>query len=315
MLESITIKNILATIKKNKVLAKKPPYQRHIGIWDDKMRIDLIKSILIGNPAGIIAIAIVNSISYLNDGQQRTDTVMLYAADGFSVNGRLFSQLSAAQQSAFMAYEFPFITTEYADLLDARIAYISLQGGKPPSKGEKIIGLISNGTRDTIAEVAAWSLVGDCVKTSRMADTEFASSLLMMIDHGGPTSSGKLEDWASAMDKDPSKVKGLKSKLNKARKEFDDIVPSKDLLFKTKRNHVYNILSAIVWLQDREHLTLADEEGANKAIQRFDQKIRKGSLEQAVLSYTKTASNGTGSENSRENQAMILYGILQPFYA
>ena len=90
-------------------------FQRNL-VWRDIHKIDFIKTILLGLPfpqifisKGKIDVEKMQSVSCIVDGQQRTNAIIDFVDNKFSVDGRTFSSLSGDDKSEFLKYEIPVI--------------------------------------------------------------------------------------------------------------------------------------------------------------------------------------------------------------
>ncbi len=92
-----------------------PYFQRNL-VWRDAHKHDFIDTILQGLPIpqvflarGAIDLLRMESFTCVVDGQQRLNAIREFTADRFPVHGKLFSQLSNEQKTAFIKYEVPVI--------------------------------------------------------------------------------------------------------------------------------------------------------------------------------------------------------------
>jgi hypothetical protein len=90
-------------------------FQRNL-VWREIHKIDFIKTILLGLPfpqifisKGKIDVEKMQSVSCIVDGQQRTNAIIDFVDNKFSVEGKSFSTLSGDEKSEFLKYEVPVI--------------------------------------------------------------------------------------------------------------------------------------------------------------------------------------------------------------
>ncbi len=92
-----------------------PYFQRKL-VWRLAHKIDFIKTILLEYPfpeiflsRGTLDVVSMKSTMCVVDGQQRMTTIQEFINNGFSVEGKTFSQLPEAQQKTFLKYEIAII--------------------------------------------------------------------------------------------------------------------------------------------------------------------------------------------------------------
>jgi hypothetical protein len=93
-----------------------PYFQRKL-VWRLAHKIDFIKTILLGYPfpeiflaRGKIDVEMMTSTSWVVDGQQRLTSIKQFVVDdAFEVDGRRFSQMTAAEKEEFLKYEVAVI--------------------------------------------------------------------------------------------------------------------------------------------------------------------------------------------------------------
>ena len=90
-------------------------FQRNL-VWREIHKKDFISTILLGYPfpqifisKGTIDVVSMSTVSCIVDGQQRTNAIVGYIDGEFSVNGRLYSDLSEAEKAKFLKYEIAVI--------------------------------------------------------------------------------------------------------------------------------------------------------------------------------------------------------------
>lgn len=90
-------------------------FQRNL-VWRDVHKQDFIKTILLGFPCpqifiskGVIDVEKMETTSCVVDGQQRLNAIGTYLKGGFSVDGRLYAELTGDEKSEFLKYELAVI--------------------------------------------------------------------------------------------------------------------------------------------------------------------------------------------------------------
>lgn len=116
---SIQLLNLINDISSGK-LVPEPFFQRNL-VWRDIHKKDFIETILMGFPfpqifisKGKIDLVRRMSTSCIVDGQQRCNAIQEFIEDKFTVDGRLFSQLTEEEQSEFFKYEVAVIELDLA---------------------------------------------------------------------------------------------------------------------------------------------------------------------------------------------------------
>lgn len=111
---SISLLNLVSDIKAGKLIPD-AYFQRNL-VWRDTHNKDFIETILLGYPfpqifisKGKVDIEKMATISCIVDGQQRTNAIIQYINNKFSVRGKLFSELSDDEKSEFLKYEVAVI--------------------------------------------------------------------------------------------------------------------------------------------------------------------------------------------------------------
>jgi uncharacterized protein with ParB-like and HNH nuclease domain len=92
-----------------------PYFQRKL-VWRIAHKVDFIKTILLGYPfpeiflsRGTLDVVTMNSTMCVVDGQQRMSTIQEFIKDGFSVDGKTFTELTETEQKEFLKYEIAII--------------------------------------------------------------------------------------------------------------------------------------------------------------------------------------------------------------
>lgn len=116
---SIQLLNLINDISSGK-LVPEPFFQRNL-VWREIHKKDFIETILMGYPFPQIFISkgkidLVNRISTscIVDGQQRCNAIQEFIEDKFTVDGKVFSDLSEQEQSDFFKYEIAVIELDLA---------------------------------------------------------------------------------------------------------------------------------------------------------------------------------------------------------
>lgn len=96
-------------------LVTNPFFQRNL-VWREIHKKEFIETILLGYPfpqiflsKGKIDLEKKISVASIVDGQQRTNAIIEFLEDKFSVNGKYFSELSDTERESFYKYEIAFI--------------------------------------------------------------------------------------------------------------------------------------------------------------------------------------------------------------
>lgn len=105
----------LVNDKRSGRLILSPYFQRNL-VWRDAHKRDFIDTILHGYPfpqiflaRGPINVETMESSTCVVDGQQRLNAIFSYVEDGFSVNGKKFSELTVKEKEQFLKYDVPVI--------------------------------------------------------------------------------------------------------------------------------------------------------------------------------------------------------------
>lgn len=111
---SISLLNLVNDVRTGKLIPD-AYFQRNL-VWRDAHNKDFIETILLGYPfpqifisKGKVDIEKMATISCIVDGQQRTNAIIQFINDDFQVQGKLFSELSDDEKSAFLKYEVAVI--------------------------------------------------------------------------------------------------------------------------------------------------------------------------------------------------------------
>ncbi len=111
---SISLLNLVNDIRSEKLIPD-AYFQRNL-VWRDTHNKDFIETILLGYPfpqifisKGKVDIEKMATVSCIVDGQQRTNAIMQFINDQFSVNGKTFSLLTDVEKSEFLKYEVAVI--------------------------------------------------------------------------------------------------------------------------------------------------------------------------------------------------------------
>lgn len=108
------IGDLIARLRSNRLIIS-PYFQRNL-VWRDAHKHDFIDTVLCGYPfpqiflaRGKVDLEKMVSYSCVVDGQQRMNAIREYISDEFPVNGKLFSELSDDEKTAFIKYKVPVI--------------------------------------------------------------------------------------------------------------------------------------------------------------------------------------------------------------
>lgn len=100
---------------KTRRLIMSPYFQRNL-VWRQIHKIDFIKTILLGYPfpqifiaRGSIDLDTMTTTSCIVDGQQRMNSIDEYLKDKFTVDNKLFSELTPPEKESFLKYQIPII--------------------------------------------------------------------------------------------------------------------------------------------------------------------------------------------------------------
>ena len=118
-----------------------PAHQRP-SVWTAKQKEKFIRAILNNFPVSSILLRQITAVSSLEDGRQRVTTAQKYVDGHFSVDGRLFTDLSPVEQERFMAYQVPVEVYLDATPEQAIRIFIDRQGGSPLSVGNRLNALV-----------------------------------------------------------------------------------------------------------------------------------------------------------------------------
>lgn len=111
---SVSLLNLVNDIRNGRLIPD-AYFQRNL-VWRDIHKIDFIKTILMGLPfpqifisKGKVDVESMSTISCIVDGQQRSNAITEFINDGFSVDGKYYSELSDVEKSDFLKYEVAVI--------------------------------------------------------------------------------------------------------------------------------------------------------------------------------------------------------------
>lgn len=109
-IRTVSLVNIVSDIKAKRLIPN-AYFQRSL-VWREIHKREFIDTILQGYPfpqlffsRGKINVETMSSTACIVDGQQRANAILEYVNNGFSVNGKYFSELSENQKSDFLKYE------------------------------------------------------------------------------------------------------------------------------------------------------------------------------------------------------------------
>lgn len=111
---SVSLLNLVNDVKKGRLIPD-AYFQRNL-VWREIHNKDFIKTILLGYPfpqifisKGKIDVATISTISCIVDGQQRTNAIIKFIENQFSVDGRYYNDLTELEKSDFLKYEIAVI--------------------------------------------------------------------------------------------------------------------------------------------------------------------------------------------------------------
>lgn len=134
-----TLRNLLRDIAAGTITI--PAHQRPYG-WTPKQKDKFIRAILSNFPVSSILLRQITAVSSLEDGRQRMTTAQKYVDGHFSVDGRLFTDLTPVEQERFMSYQVPVEVYIDATSEQAIRIFIDRQGGSPLSVGNRLNALV-----------------------------------------------------------------------------------------------------------------------------------------------------------------------------
>jgi hypothetical protein len=117
------------------------PLHQRPYVWTVKQKEKLIRAILNNFPISSILLRQIHAGFSLEDGRQRLTTARLYSEGHFSVDGRLFAELSPVEQERFLSYQVPVEVYENATPEEAIRIFIDRQGGSPLTVGNRLNAL------------------------------------------------------------------------------------------------------------------------------------------------------------------------------
>lgn len=136
-----TIRSLVEWRRKGKLMV--PKHQRGY-VWDLKRREGLIDTISRGLPIPSLTLSHVDLSGnkyYIEDGQQRIETMVRYTKDDFSVEGIFFSALGEDGQECFLNYKVPVLIYTGATPEERIEIFDRLQNGMALSSGERFHAL------------------------------------------------------------------------------------------------------------------------------------------------------------------------------
>jgi Protein of unknown function DUF262 len=113
-IRSVALLNIVNDVKSKKLIPD-AYFQRNL-VWRDTHKKDFIDTVLKGYPfpqmffsRGKIDVEKMSSTACIVDGQQRTNALMEFLENKFSVNGKFFTDLDSEAKSSFLKYEIAVV--------------------------------------------------------------------------------------------------------------------------------------------------------------------------------------------------------------
>lgn len=337
--ENMTVSELQQACKGNSIesrlskIAKKPPYQRNIGIWRETEQLMLIMTILKDGLIPPMIIAVINGVRYLQDGQQRLYSLLHFIFNEFAfsnrgmnehernsigdgMNDKFFKDLPAAAQRTIMQYKLQFIVKEYSSLEAARNDYWNLQNGKQTTKGERILGIITNGTKTILETIQCWKIWANCISNKkRMMDVEFIANILLMQSKDDPGNSKEVENFMFDLDGKPEEAKHLQRELGEITQDVENILyQTKDSAFSKKAN-LFNLYSTVSYLK-KQGKVLTNLKGCVDELKNFSIAIGKANPKEAAAKVYKTQIiQGSGSAAGRKCMRDILVGKLGKYFS
>ncbi len=111
---SVSLLNLVNDIRNGRLIPD-AYFQRNL-VWREVHKIDFIKTILLGFPfpqifisKGKVNVETMSTVSCIVDGQQRSNAIIEFIDDVFSVDGKYYSDLDGNQKSDFLKYEVAVI--------------------------------------------------------------------------------------------------------------------------------------------------------------------------------------------------------------
>ena len=111
---SVSLLNLVNDIRNGRLIPD-AYFQRNL-VWREVHKIDFIKTILLGLPfpqifisKGKVNVETMSTVSCIVDGQQRSNAIIEFIEDVFSVDGKYYSDLDGNQKSDFLKYEVAVI--------------------------------------------------------------------------------------------------------------------------------------------------------------------------------------------------------------
>jgi hypothetical protein len=134
-----SLRNLLRDFNAGSIII--PTHQRPY-VWTSKQKEKFIRAILSNFPVSSILLRQLTMTCSLEDGSQRMRTAQKYVDGHFSVDGRLFADLTPVEQERFMAYQVPVEVYIDATSEQAIRIFIDRQGGSPLSVGNRLNALV-----------------------------------------------------------------------------------------------------------------------------------------------------------------------------
>lgn len=111
---SVSLLNLVNDIRNGRLIPD-AYFQRNL-VWREVHKIDFIKTILLGLPfpqifisKGKVDVETMSTVSCIVDGQQRTNAIIEFIDDVFSVDGKYYRDLNDNEKSEFLKYEVAVI--------------------------------------------------------------------------------------------------------------------------------------------------------------------------------------------------------------
>lgn len=250
---SVSLLNLVNDIRNGRLIPD-AYFQRNL-VWRDIHKIDFIKTILLGLPfpqifisKGKVNIESMSTLSCIVDGQQRSNAITEFIDDKFSVDGKLYSQLSDGQKSDFLKYEVAVIELDLEND-DPRVQEIFQRINRTSNSLTSIEKMASEYATSYFMLVA--KLLSDQIDLERSDADEFKED---------PNIPNDFYTWAKS-----KKIKKFNQLITQK-----GVFTQREIARKVHLMHVLNIMSTLlVGFFNRNEKTI---ENLNDYAEKFDEK-------------------------------------------
>jgi hypothetical protein len=308
-------------------LSLTPKFQRR-PVWKPAARSFLIDTLLRGMPVPPVYIRQIQSdrkdrwIREVVDGQQRVRTVLEFVEDRFRLSrtlkapwaGKLFSQLSQAEQDTLNTYGFSaevFKGISDQDVLEmfSRLNAYAVALNKQELRNGKFFGVFKQACYDIAYEhLEFWRRENVFTENNiaRMLEVEFVSEVFIAFVAGMQDKKNSIDDFYSAYDDEFKQREQIERRFREVVDDLTDATGGQLGETEFRRSPMlYSLMCAIYHY--RYGLPKIAIQSPRKQLNR-DAKV---SLREAVLTLSERVAEARGSKQSKGLSAFVLACLTQ----